>query len=69
MRRVLPNRDTEYLVKTVKCSCCYGRGRVAAEGYEFTAGTDPYERLYEQEQAVTEAESIIKKLGKEGDYG
>ena len=53
------NTHPGYMEHTVKCPHCYGRGRVPKEGYGFTEGTDTYKDIYEEEQAVEEAERII----------
>ena len=58
-KEILPNKNPEYLEHTEKCPLCFGRGRVCKEHYEFTEGTDLYKRVYEEEQAIAEAEKII----------
>ena len=60
MKEILPNKNPEYWKHTIKCPHCFGRGRVCKEEYEFGEGTDPYELVYEEEQAIQEAETIIK---------
>jgi len=58
MKEILPNHNPEYWKHTKKCPTCYGRGRVAIEPYELT--NDTYREVYEQEQAIEEAENILK---------
>lgn len=56
-KEILPNKNLEYWKHTKKCPTCFGRGRVAIEPYELT--NDTYKEVYEQEQAVKEAEEIL----------
>lgn len=57
-KEVLPNKDPEYWKHTVKCPHCYGRGRVPIEGCSLEP--DTYKEVYEEEQAIAEAERILK---------
>ena len=59
MKEIMPNKNPEYWKHTVKCPHCYGRGRVCKEDYEFVP-EDTYKIVYEEEQAIAEAERIIK---------
>lgn len=62
MKEILPNKNPEYWKHTVKCPHCYGRGRIPAEGYSFEGTEDTYKIVYEEEQAITEVENIIKGI-------
>ncbi len=48
MKGIIPNKSPEYLERTKKCPHCYGRGRVAKEGYGLEP--DTYKEVYEEEQ-------------------
>lgn len=63
MKEILPNKNPEYMKHTKKCPMCFGRGRICEDNYEFAEGTDTYKIVYEEEQAIEEAENIIKKCG------
>ena len=58
MKEILPNNNPEYIKHTEKCPLCFGRGRVATEPYELTE--DVYKIVYEEEQAIAEAERILR---------
>ena len=59
-KEILPNKTPGYWKHTVKCPHCYGRGRIPKDDYEFPEGTDTYKTVYEEEQAIEEAERIIR---------
>ena len=66
MKNILPNTNPEYWRHTKKCPMCFGRGRVPEENYELT-GVDAYKQIYEEEQAIEEAENILKQSGGQKD--
>ncbi|KKM04126.1 hypothetical protein LCGC14_1767410 [marine sediment metagenome] len=57
MKEILPNKNPGYWKHTEKCPHCYGRGRVAKDGYGLEP--DVYKDVYEEEKAIEEAQSII----------
>lgn len=46
------------ILEALKCPHCFGRGRVVEGDYELTE--DTYKEVYEEEQAIAEAERIIQ---------
>ncbi len=57
-KEIMPNTNPEYWEHTEKCPHCFGRGRVPKAPYILEP--DTYKDVYEEEQALEEAERIIK---------